>query len=147
MLTFKEHLLEKELPPAISFDMDDTIYLTRWDYENKDYIRDEKGNPAGDLNEDIAQKIKDFKVKGYKVFIITSRYAIWRKETEEFLRDNNLMGYIDDVIFTNGAWKAKTCKRNGVKIHFDDDPEEIRRLKYKDIKGIKVKNPYVPPLK
>jgi len=147
MKTFKEHLLEKELPPAVSFDMDDTIYLTRWSYEDKDYIRDEKGNPAGDLNEDIAKKIKDYKIAGYKVFIITSRYDIWRKETEEFLQDNNLMQYIDDVIFTNGSWKAKTCKRNGVKIHFDDDPEEIRRLKYKDIKGIKVINPYVPPLK
>ena len=135
-MTFKEY----NETPAVSFDFDDTIFSLEWDKEENDYVRDEDGNPTGTLNKEIAQKIKDYKVQGYKVYVITSRYAIWREETEEFLKDNNLWGYIDDLIFTNGAWKAQTCKKHNVKIHYDDDPGELRRLKYKGITGVKVGN-------
>lgn len=140
MMTFKEY---KE-QPAVSFDFDDTIFMHDWDEENNDYARDEDGDPIGTLNEEIAKKIIDYKVKGYKVYVITTRSAVWRQETEDFLRDSSLMGYIDDVIFTDGSWKAKTCKRNGVSIHYDDDPGELKRLKYKGIKGVRVVNEKIP---
>ena len=123
---------------AVSFDFDDTIFMIEWDKETNDYHRDEQGDPIGTLNKDIAQKIKDYKLQGYKVYVLTTRYDIWRKETEKFLIDNNLMKYIDDVVFTNGAWKANRAKKLGVQIHYDDNPGELRRLKYKGIKGVRV---------
>ena len=137
MMTFKEY----NEAPSVSFDFDDTIFMLDWDKKTNDYVRDERGDPTGTLNKDIAQKIKDYKIQGYRVYVITSRQAIWREETEEYLRDNNLMGYIDDVVFTNGAWKASRCKKYGVSVHYDDDPGELRRLKYKNITGIQVRNP------
>jgi len=136
MMSFREYTNDR---PAVSFDFDDTIFMLEWDDEENDYVRDENGDVVGHLNEDIAKKIKDYKTQGYRVYVITTRYATWRQETEDYLRDHNLMGYIDDVIFTNGAWKANTCKKHGVKKHFDDDPQEIRRLKYKNIIGVRVK--------
>lgn len=139
MQSFKEHIMQDK-QRAVSFDFDNTIFKLHWDKENNDFVRDERGDPTGELNTDIAQKIKDYRVKGYKVYVITTRYAIWREETENFLKDNNLWGYIDDLIFTNGAWKAQTCKKHGVEIHYDDDRGELRRLGYKGIKGILVKN-------
>ncbi len=140
MKTFKEY---KETS-AVSFDFDNTIFMLDWDDAEKDYSRDDAGDEIGHLNEEIAKAIKDYKVKGYKVYVITSRYAIWRGETEEYLADHNLMSYIDEVIFTNGSWKAATCKKNGVERHYDDDPEELRRLRYKGIEGILVKNEKMP---
>lgn len=125
---------------VVSFDFDNTIFKLEWDKENNDYVRDDQGYPAGTLNKDIVQKIKDYKVNGYRVLVITTRMAIWREETESFLKDNNLWGYIDDVVFTNMSWKARTCKKLGVSIHYDDNPDELRRLKYKGIKGILVRN-------
>jgi hypothetical protein len=53
---------------------------------------------------------------------------------------------IDDIIYTNLDWKADTCIKYGVSIHYDDDPEELRRLKAKNIKGILVKNENLPPM-
>lgn len=126
--------------PVVSFDFDDTLFMLHWNTEETDYVRDDHGTPVGTLNKKIAEKIIDYKTEGYIVYIITSRYAIYRNEVEDYLRDNNLMGYIDDVIFTNGSWKASTCKKYGVRIHYDDDPQELRRLKYKKIETVKVKN-------
>ena len=136
MKTFKEYSSN----PVVSFDFDDTIFMTQWDNKNNDLVRDDEGNPIGTLNKDIAKKIKEYKNKGYTVYVITTRFEKWRPETEKFLQDNDLMNYIDEVIFTNNAWKANTCKKYGVKIHYDDYPEELRRLKYKKIKGVRVKN-------
>ena len=136
MKTFKDY----NETPAVSFDFDDTIFMLKWDKENNDYMRDEKGHPVGKLNTDIAKKIKKYKSEGYKVYVITSRRDNWRDETEEFLADNKLMQYIDDVIFTNGAYKANICKRYGVKVHYDDDMRELHRLKHKGIDGVRVHN-------
>lgn len=136
---FVKYLFENK-EKIVSFDFDDTIYKLAWDKENNDYVRDKRGDPIGSLNKEIAQKIKDYKVNGYKVYVLTTRYAIWRQETEDFLKDNNLWGYVDGVFFTNGAWKAQHAKKLGIQIHYDDDPGEIRRLKYKGIEGKLVKN-------
>jgi acid phosphatase class B len=137
MKTFKHYIIENA-DDVVSFDFDSTISMPEWDVEEGDYVRDNDGMEVATLNEEIAQKIKEYKENGYTVYLITSRYDRWRDETEQFLKDHNLFQYFDDVIFTNGAWKADTCKRKGVKIHYDDDIEELRRLKYKGIKGIRV---------
>jgi len=122
----------------VSFDFDSTIALSEWDKEENDYVRDERGDQIQHLNPKIAAKIKEHKVNGDTVYVLTTRYAIWREDTQKFLEDNNLWGYIDDLIFTNGAWKANKAKKLGIKKHYDDDSEELRRLKYKGIEGVMV---------
>jgi len=123
----------------ISFDFDGVIGLHEWDPKERDYKRDPKtGEIIEIFNKKIGQKIKDLRVEGHDIIVVTTRYAIWREETEQFLEDNNLMGYIDEVHFTNGAWKANKLKKLGVEKHYDDNPQELRRLKYKGIKGVLV---------
>jgi hypothetical protein len=133
---FTKRKIEKD--NIVSFDFDDTIFMLDWDFENSDFVRDENGNPTGKLNTKIAKKIKEYKTNGYTVYLITSRYAVWREEVENYLKDNNLMGYIDDVIFTNGESKSITCKKLGVVKHYDDDRVEIRDLENVGIEGVLV---------
>ena len=127
----------------VSFDFDGVIALPKWDEEKEDWERDAKGNRTEYFNPKIGQKIKDHAVAGDEVIVVTSRLAIWREETEAFIADNNLMGYIDGVYFTNNSWKANTLKKMKVDLHYDDYMEELRRIKYKKIKVILVKDTYL----
>ena len=134
-MNFKQFFSE-EKEEVISFDFDDTIALSQWDHENNDYLRDENNDIVQKPNKRIIDLIKDYKNKGYKVIVVTTRYDKWRQETEDQLKEWGVP--IDEVHFTNGAWKANRLKKLGVFLHYDDDHEELRRLKYKGIKGIRV---------
>ena len=138
MESFKEYTEKNE--KAVSFDFDDTIYMLNWLDEENDFERDAYNVPIGRLNKKIAAKIKQYSQDGYLVYVITSRYDIWKEDTETFLKDNDLLQYIENVIFTNGAWKANTCKRMGVSVHYDDDIKELKRLRYKNIVPVRVKH-------
>ena len=129
-------LWEQNMPEIISFDFDSTITLHKWDTNTGDYVKDEKHYPKSFPNKRIIQIIKDHAAKGKKVIIVTSRMDIWRQEIEDFVKEHNIPIAKEDIHFTNNSWKAKTLKKLGVSKHYDDYPEELRRLKYKGIMGI-----------
>ena len=142
MKSFQKYMKEEDDKPVVSFDFDNTIAMSYWDNENNDYVRDVDGSAFQTPNEEIVNKIKEYKSKGYRVIVVTSRYDKWREDTESQLKEWGIP--IDKVYFTNGAWKANGLKQLGVEVHYDDDWEELRRLKYKGIKGIKVRNENLP---
>ena len=48
---------------------------------------------------------------------------------------------VKDIIFTNGKWKADTLDKIGSILHYDDDKEEITRIKAKGIKVVEIPHP------
>lgn len=85
--------------------------------------------------------MKKFASKGYEVKIVTSRHGTGnhKKDVANFAKKHNLP--VKDIIFTNGKWKADTLERLGSVLHYDDDTEEISRIKSKGIKVIHIKHP------
>ena len=129
-------LWENKNQKVVSFDFDNTITLYKWDKQEGDYIRDKDGLPFGFPNDRIIQRIKDHVTNGDKVIIITSRNEIWKKEIEDFVKKHNIP--ISEIYCTNMSWKANTLKKLGASMHYDDDIDELRKLKHKGIKGILV---------
>ena len=120
---FKDYMNKTNI---VSFDFDDTIYSLQWDPEERDYKRDKNGEIIGVLNPEIAAKIKEYHNNGWKVIIVTTRDEKWKQEVLDFVKKHNLP--IEEFHFTNGAWKRNTLKRLGVKVHFDDHKDELKRL-------------------
>jgi len=124
METWKKYITEVEAEEAnvISFDFDDTLALADSEYE---YI-----GP----NEPLLSLFKQFKDRGYKVYIITSRKEAnedsHRKKgsatVNEFVEEYGLSP--DNIIFTHPEDKVHTLRRVGVILHFDDDDYEIAAI-------------------
>lgn len=137
MNTFKQFMTEAETEQKIaSFDFDDTIFALQWDPQTKDYIRDEDGYPTGKLNKDIETKINDYHNQGWKVVLVTSRSEKWLQECIDFAKEHNLP--IDEFYATNGNYKVSKLKRLKATVHYDDDIDELRKLKHTNVKGIRV---------
>ena len=62
-----------------------------------------------------------------------------KKDVATFVQKHNLP--VKDIIFTNGKYKADTLERIGSVLQYDDDTEEISRIKSKGIKVIHIKHP------
>tara|TARA_B100000282_G_scaffold250154_1_gene194366 strand:+ start:509 stop:886 length:378 start_codon:yes stop_codon:yes gene_type:complete len=119
----------------VTFDFDDTLTLPHYDEEEELWI-------AGlEPNKKTISALKKFASKGYEVKIVTSRHGTGKhkKDVATFAKKHNLP--IKDIIFTNGKYKADTLERIGSVLHYDDDTEEISRIKSKGIKIIHIKHP------
>lgn len=129
-------LWEKKMPKIISFDFDNTTTLHKWNNDTGDYIRGKEGYPAPFPNERIIKKMRDHAMKGDKVIIVTSRYDKWKQEVIDFVKKHTLP--VQDIHCTNMNWKVNTLKKLGALMHYDDDPDEIKRLKQEGIIGVLV---------
>lgn len=129
-------LWEMRMPKIISFDFDNTTTLHKWDYDKGDYVRGEDGYPVSFPNPRIIQKMRDHAKIGNKVIIVTSRYDKWKQEIIDFVKEHKLP--VQEIHCTNMSWKANKLKKLGASMHYDDDPDELRRLKHKGITGILV---------
>ena len=136
---FSEVLDQSEKPNkgVISFDFDNTIGLTTWDKEENDFKRGEDGHSIQHPNLRIIDLIKKYIAEGYKVVLVTSRFEVGgRDDIVEKLKRWNVP--ITELYFTNGYFKVETLKRLHALKHYDDDMEELKRLKHTKIKGIYV---------
>ena len=112
----------QEVPKVISFDFDDTLALADSEYQ---YI-----GP----NKPLLSLFGQFKDRGYKVYIITSRKEAnedsHRKKgsatVNEFVEEHGLNP--DGIFFTHPEDKVHTLMRKGVTLHFDDDDYEIAAI-------------------
>ena len=119
----------------VTFDFDDTLTLPHYDEE------EELWTAGLEPNKKTISALKKFASKGYEVKIVTSRHGTGKhkKDVATFAKKHNLP--IKDIIFTNGKYKADTLERIGSVLHYDDDTEEISRIKSKGIKTIYIKHP------
>ena len=101
----------------ISFDFDGTLSSV-------------KGNP----NMSMVKELKKLSKKN-SIVILTSRSETPAsdKEIKHFIKKNSLK--VDDIIYTNGMFKANFIKKLGIINHFDDDPEEIVQIKKLGLQG------------
>lgn len=119
----------------VTFDFDDTLTLPHYDEE------EELWTTGLEPNKKTISAMKKFASKGYEVKIVTSRHGTGnhKKDVATFTKKHNLP--VKDIIFTNGKYKADTLERIGSVLHYDDDTEEISRIKSKGIKVIHIKHP------
>lgn len=119
----------------VTFDFDDTLTLPHYDEE------EELWTSGLEPNKKTISALKKFASKGYEVKIVTSRHGTGKhkKDVATFAKKHNLP--IKDIIFTNGKYKADTLERIGSVLHYDDDTEEISRIKSKGIKTVYIKHP------
>jgi len=135
---WREYLKEEEV---VTFDFDSTLSLSHWGKEEDNWVHDGPYLP-------MIKMFKQYKNKGYKVYIVTSRYSKFEKDAEmvenqrsvkEFVEEYHL--YPDGIIFTDGNLKADTLKSLNSLIHYDDDPVEIQAAEEIGIKTVLV-DPY-----
>ncbi len=119
----------------VTFDFDDTLTMPRWDEEEELWMT------GLEPNKKTISAMKKFASKGYEVKIVTSRHGTGnhKKDVATFVKKHNLP--VKDIIFTNGKYKADTLERINSVLHYDDDTEEISRIKSKGIKVIHIKHP------
>ena len=119
----------------VTFDFDDTLTMPRWDEEEELWMG------GTEPNKKTISAMKKFASKGYEVKIVTSRHGTsdHKRAIATFARKYGLP--IKDIIFTNGKWKADTLDKIGSILHYDDDKEEITRIKAKGIKVVEIPHP------
>ena len=119
----------------VTFDFDDTLTLPHYDEE------EELWTSGLEPNKKTISAMKKFASKGYEVKIVTSRHGTGKhkKDVATFAKKYSLP--VKDIIFTNGKDKVNTLLRIGSALHYDDDTEEISRIKSKGIKVIHIKHP------
>ena len=119
----------------VTFDFDDTLTLPHYDEE------EELWTSGLEPNKKTISALKKFASNGYEVKIVTSRHGTGKhkKDVAMFTKKHNLP--VKGIIFTNGKYKADTLERIGSVLHYDDDTEEISRIKSKGIKVIHIKHP------
>ena len=110
----------------VSFDFDDTLNIIDLDQE--------RCYP----NQKMIDKLLDYVKNGDKVIIVTTRYSEHKQDILDFIRANELPIDKDDVYCTEHTWKRNTLKRLGVEIHYDDNKDEIRKLRHTKVKGFLV---------
>ncbi len=116
--------MDETQPEIITFDFDGTLTCERFLY-NSPYstIYDVQPHYSN------IEKIKQFKEKGARVYIVTRRLENREsiKEIGDFVRAFSLP--IDGLYFTNFEDKVHTLLRLGSRLHHDDDIKEIVAIK------------------
>ena len=130
-MTFESYIKDR---PVVSFDFDDTLQLTPWDSEKADWAGYDLDNqPLSFPNERIFDILRQYKEKDWKVIIVTTRNDEYMPEVHEFIKKHNLP--VEEVHNTNMSWKKNTLKRLNVHTHYDDNKDELRKLKHTKIIG------------
>jgi acid phosphatase class B len=123
----------EHIPLIVSFDFDSTLQLD---------VLDEDGDAMTHApNDEIIEKVWDHHERGNKVILVTTRLDKFMDEVREFVLENKLPILPEDIHNTNMDWKRNTLKRLKVDIHFDDNPDELRRIRHSNTRGILVETP------
>jgi hypothetical protein len=118
---------------TISFDFDDTLAITVY----SEFCSDRDMEDILEPIPHIIDRLMEYYALGCKCIILTARREsfVSRKQIEKFLKDNNIYHCINKIVFSNLNLKGEYAKKEGVHLHYDDDPSHLEDLpKY----GIKV---------
>ena len=123
----------------ITFDFDDTLTLP---------IKDKEGYwiSGGNVpNMETIAAMKEMGARGHEIAIVTSRICSTgsKERIATFIMEHELP-VARDPVFTNGEWKADILEEMDAALHYDDDKEELRRIKAKGISVVEVPHPPGP---
>jgi len=90
--------------------------------------------------EDILELVRSFASQGHTVHVVTTRDRRNCEEVFEFIDEHSLP--VRDVHFTNGEDKLPTLQELGSDLHFDDDMNELERLREAEIDHRLVPHPH-----
>ena len=117
----KENIEESD-QRIISFDFDSTLQIP---------VIDADGDEVGHVpNPEMISKVFEHHELGHKVIIVTTRLDKFMDEVHQFVKDNDLPIAPEDIHNTNMTWKRNTLRRLKVNVHFDDNPDELRRIRH-----------------
>lgn len=123
----------------ITFDFDDTLTLP---------FKDKEGYwvSGGYLpNLETIATMKEWAIQDHEIAIVTSRpFTAGSKEKITFFIMEHELPVERDIVFTNGEWKAGFLEDMGSVCHYDDDLEELSRIKAKGIAVVEVPHPPGP---
>ena len=122
----------------VTFDFDDTLTVP---------FKDKEGfwlSGGYQPNFDTIKILQDTSAQGHVVSIVTSRpYTEGsEKKIKAFVEKYELP--VDELVFTNGGWKADVLEEMASILHYDDDLEELERIKAKGIAVIEIPHPPGP---
>ena len=96
-------------------------------------------------NLETIETMKALASQGHEIAIVTSRpFTSGSKEKITFFIMEHELPVERDIVFTNGEWKADFLEQMGVVCHYDDDLEELSRIKDKGIAVVEVPHPPGP---
>ena len=118
-----------------TFDFDDTLTMPYWSDE------DGYWTSGSDPNKKTISVMKKLHSKGFEIAIVTTRHnkGDHKRAVATFVKKHGLP--VKRLIFTNGKWKADMLDKLGSILHYDDDKEEIKRIKAKGIKVVEIHHP------
>lgn len=119
----------------ISFDFDDTLAVTI--YEEDKYSSFREDDDVLHPIPHIVERLEEYHALGCTCIILTARRESFksRKQIEKFLMQYRIYHCISKIVFSNLNLKGEYAKKEGVHLHYDDDPSHLEDLpKY----GIKV---------
>jgi len=128
---------------VVTFDFDDTLTRQRLD--------DDYGIRYMGPNQSTIARLKEHVRDNNVVYVVTSRNEhnegnlpeldeygrVLAHSVQEFLNEQGLLNYVENVYFTNGNLKSGVLKHLGSDVHYDDDAEELGAL-HVDTEGIRV---------
>ena len=111
-----------EKKKIITFDFDNT--LTQNCYDGAPYSSIYIGP-----NFEMINLLKKYKEDGNTVYIVTRRIEtnLLKKDVVDFVKFHKII--VDGIHFTNGHFKVAKLVALRSKLHYDDDPEEIKWIK------------------
>ncbi len=122
----------------VTFDFDDTLTLP---------IKDPEGywvSGGSEPNFEMIERLKEWSARRHPVAIVTSRPRTSGSESRigTFIMLHELP--VDEVVYTNGEWKADFLADMGAVLHHDDRKEELERIEAKGIEVVEVPFPPGP---
>ncbi len=106
---------------VISFDFDDTLATGLWIPPNQEVY-----SPLYH----IINSVKEYYALGCTCIILTARRESFHniRDIEFFLKEHNIYDCIKKIVFSNLNLKGEYTKREGVHLHYDDDPSHLEDL-------------------
>ena len=95
-------------------------------------------------NAETIATAKEMDERGHDIAIVTSRTRTPGSDRKigAFIMEHELP--VTQVIFTNGRWKADLLEEMGSVLHYDDNKEELQRIKAKGISVVEIPHPPGP---
>jgi hypothetical protein len=123
----------------VTFDFDDTLTVP---------IKDKAGfwhSGGYQPNHEVIGMLLEKSTAGHPIAIVTSRpfTQTSKEKIRAFAQEHELP--VQEIVFTNLEWKADTLERMRSVLHYDDNPDELERIREKGIEVIEI--PHPPGLK
>lgn len=114
---------------VVTFDFDDTLLYRTLEFDDDgDVILPHR--IVGDGKNPLGwHHLMEHLETGDEVHIVTSRMRSKLPEVDEWLTRWGVRGKLAGVHATNGDWKVGRLSELGSEIHYDDDNEELSRLR------------------